>query len=374
MVYNNAMKLSSNTYYDAVTGLDEYGTKLGGLIKELLLDEEVQVHSITHRVKGQESTLQKVNSRPKKYTNMSEITDLLGIRVITYFPNDVDKVAAIVREEFTIDNENSVDKRKSLDPDQFGYLSLHFVASMSKERTKLIEYQRFAKFKFEIQVRSILQHAWAEIEHDLGYKAKNGLPTTMRRSFSQLAGLLEIADKEFEQLRVDLKNYETDVNNTITSAPQNLMIDQSTIGALLKTNGLLLELDTSIAAMFGQALEEDINPVYAGKEAEELKALGIHDIKTLLNITTEYRSYILNFAKKWIEKPDDVPDLDFKTISKGISLFYVSYVIASQMREDALVNWRKELRKHNPEILNEVNGVWKEVVGELGEPKSHLKL
>ena len=55
----------------------------------------------------------------------------------------------------------------------------------------------------EIQVSTILQDAWAEIEHDIVYKSPEDIPFRLRRRFACLAGLLEIADREFESLRQD---------------------------------------------------------------------------------------------------------------------------------------------------------------------------
>ena len=75
---------------------------------------------------------------------------------------------AALQDQFYIDEKNSVDKRKALGDREFGYLSLHRIAMVSPQRGKLIEYLRFKDEPFEIQIRSILQHAWAEIEHDLG--------------------------------------------------------------------------------------------------------------------------------------------------------------------------------------------------------------
>jgi len=64
----------------------------------------------------------------------------------------------------------------------------------------LPEYKRFSGLVAEIQVRTILQHAWAEIEHDIQYKAISALPTRVRRRFASLAGLIEIADREFQAI------------------------------------------------------------------------------------------------------------------------------------------------------------------------------
>jgi putative GTP pyrophosphokinase len=80
-------------------------------------------------------------------------------------------VAELIEREFVIDRDNTVDKRKQLDPDRFGYLSLHHIVQLGPTRSQLVEYSSFGGIKAEIQTRSILQHSWAEVEHDLGYKS-----------------------------------------------------------------------------------------------------------------------------------------------------------------------------------------------------------
>ena len=180
------------------------------LLSRVLVGERIVVHSITHRCKAIESLEKKVGRSDKAYASLSQITDLAGVRVITYFASDVDKVARIVEREFEIDTPNSIDKRASLDPDRFGYQSLHYVASLNAPRGALIEYRDFSGKKFELQIRSILQHAWAEIEHDLGYKSASGVPREIRRRFARVAGLLEIADDEFSSLREELQRYKRD--------------------------------------------------------------------------------------------------------------------------------------------------------------------
>ena len=136
-----------------------------------------------------------------KYNNWNEITDLASVRVITYYATDVDKVSEILESEFDVDKEHSIDKRTSLETDRFGYCSVHHVVSMSPSRLALRECYAYAGMKREIQIRTALQHAWAEIEHDIGYKSEITIPKEMRRSSSRIAGLLEIAFLFFHQVR-----------------------------------------------------------------------------------------------------------------------------------------------------------------------------
>ena len=147
--------------------LENLDKSLETLINSLLKQKGIKAHQIQTRVKNRDSLEKKILAK-QKYEFLDDITDIVGIRIITYFEDEVDKVAKVVEEEFDIDRENSVDKRE-IDTDRFGYRSLYYVASLKKSRTILSEYSDFETFKFEFQIRSILQHSWAEIEHDLGY-------------------------------------------------------------------------------------------------------------------------------------------------------------------------------------------------------------
>lgn len=167
----------------------QFTNKVAELLKELLNEHNLKVHSVTCRIKTEESLENKLLGSKDKYECLEDITDVSGIRIITYFEDEVDKIANMINEEFDIDKENSIDTRAMLDPDRFGYLSAHYVVKLHPSRLKLREYKRFSDCKAEIQVRSILQHAWAEIEHDTGYKSKQEVPREIRRKFSRLAGI-----------------------------------------------------------------------------------------------------------------------------------------------------------------------------------------
>jgi putative GTP pyrophosphokinase len=67
------------------------------------------------------------------------MTDLIGLRIITYYREDVTRIGEVLKGEFLIDEKNSVDKMAALDPDRFGYLSMHYIASLSPTRRKLAE-------------------------------------------------------------------------------------------------------------------------------------------------------------------------------------------------------------------------------------------
>ena len=103
----------------ATQNLDSFGQAVSRLIEARLADEGIVPHSVSYRVKSLDSATAKLSGN-EKYSDYPDLTDLLGIRVITYFADAVDEVAEHLKPEFDIDEPNSVDKRALLDADRLG--------------------------------------------------------------------------------------------------------------------------------------------------------------------------------------------------------------------------------------------------------------
>ncbi|MFN2339712.1 MAG: GTP pyrophosphokinase family protein [Halanaerobium sp.] len=176
------------------------------ILREALNENEMIFHRIESRVKTAESFREKA-SRNKYNDPINEITDLTGIRIITLFEKEIHQISDIIKGLFKIDYSRSEDKADLLDADKMGYKSIHYIAELSQEKISETELESFAGLKFEIQIRSILQHAWAEIEHDRNYKFKGELPKRLQRRFYALAGMLEIADREFNTLAEEVEKF-----------------------------------------------------------------------------------------------------------------------------------------------------------------------
>lgn len=178
-------------------------------LHNVLREQGVKLNSIEHRVKTEESLIEKLGRKGDKYKNLEDITDLVGLRIITFYSDDVDKVAAIVKNLYVVDWDNSVDKRKLHELTSFGYNSLHYICHLKEGPLSGIP--------FELQMRTALQHVWSSIEHDIGYKGAVKLPPEYRRQFSRLAGMLELADNEFSRLRTTMVDYRRQVNSLVKS-------------------------------------------------------------------------------------------------------------------------------------------------------------
>ncbi|TET17198.1 MAG: hypothetical protein E3J75_03185 [Dehalococcoidia bacterium] len=203
-------------------------SKVADIIKENLEQSGIQYHSVTSRGKSLESFTNKAKS--EKYSDpTNEIKDMAGIRVITYLETDVQKVVEVIEKLFDIDKTNSIDQSQLLGSDKLGYRSVHYVAKFTKSRCKLPEYKKYEDLPFEIQVRSILQHAWAEIEHDRNYKFSGKLPTQLERRFYLVAGMLECADREFVAIGEEIDKYKNTVVEELRKGDLDIDINTASL-------------------------------------------------------------------------------------------------------------------------------------------------
>ena len=177
------------------------------VLRDALASANVTIHSIEVRAKALDSFADKASKpsplnpeEPKYRDPLSEITDLAAARVITFLPGALAQVCTCIEKEFVV-LEKTDKSEELMDEGKFGYHSIHYLVQMATDRVLLPEYKRFAGLTLELQVRTILQHAWAEMEHDIQYKSASVIPVAIRRRFIALAGMLEIADREFQALQ-----------------------------------------------------------------------------------------------------------------------------------------------------------------------------
>ena len=200
-----------------------YSAAVFAILKACMDSQDLKAHSIEYRAKEIESFGDKalrpsdLNPNLPKYPDpVVEITDLAGVRVITYFVSTEAIVDRIIEEQFEV--VEKTDRSALLfEEERLGYSSIHYLVRLRPARQGLPEYARFVGLIAEIQVRTILQHAWAEIEHDIQYKATIALPTEIRRRFMTLAGLLEIGDREFQAIQDDSERLKTEARESVAA-------------------------------------------------------------------------------------------------------------------------------------------------------------
>jgi putative GTP pyrophosphokinase len=253
---------------------DSLAKIVDSLVHKILDQEGINYHDITNRPKTIDRYREK--ALKEKYKDpRSEIMDMAGVRIITYLDSDAKKVEEIIKSNFEVIPEYSKDKSDELGPDRFGYNSIHCICTLGKERFALSEYKKYNDLKFEIQIRTILQHAWAEFEHDKNYKFKGVLPEDMVRRLAMVAGNLELLDWVFESISKDIDEYTHEVEKKTEKGDLNTLITSTSLKVYLTQN-------------FSKLLESGLRPNRDEdddiKMVTELSAMGIDNLEQLNKI------------------------------------------------------------------------------------------
>ena len=295
-------------YQDNLPRFREVEQEVKEKLRQTLADAGLLVAAIESRVKSYNSLAGKLELKGHKYNSLADLTDILGLRVITFYIDDVDKVASAVERLFVIDWDNTVDKRKIHEIDSFGYLSLHYICSVPG-----------FPYRFEIQMRTLLQHAWANMDHDTGYKSGVEIPKRYLRNMSRLAGMLELVDDEFSKIRIELTDYRRRVQALVRSGNlDEVPIDGDTFRSYLDLNPFD-QLNKRIAAM-NQAEIQDVSlmPYLA-----VFKGLGLKTLGDISNVIRDFSEGAYQIACYQI----GLTDLDIISSSIGPQDLCIAFIL-----------------------------------------------
>jgi len=205
-------------------------------IRQMLESSGIQVSSFESRIKTEHSLIGKLQRKAAKYGSLADITDIFGARIVAYYNEDVDRIASLVEGLFEVDWTNSIDKRKMHQFNSFGYNSLHYICRIPKELYYDSEMPFLNDIRFELQMRTALQHVWSDIQHDIGYKSEMDMPAEYHRDLSRLAGLFELADNEFSRIRRNIADYRRRMQSLVQKGRLNeVLLDGDTFASYLQT-------------------------------------------------------------------------------------------------------------------------------------------
>ena len=258
--------------------ITEAGRRFVAMVQGILDEAGINYLSVTGRVKSVESFATKAGRRLDGELvfpdPLREITDQIGVRVITYVLSDVAAVAELMRDQVVVKDDRDMGQ-ETASQGRFGYASRHLLIGLDPARQAQPGFELLRGRVASVQIRTVLQHAWAEFEHDIRYKGT--VPEEHEREFDRrftlAAGLLELADREFSTIRDRLRSGPSEVPDPADDQDDDPRIDPRELAAFLAgqyadagwsrtdhydwISGLLLELGiTSL-----QELSDVLRPV-----------------------------------------------------------------------------------------------------------------
>jgi putative GTP pyrophosphokinase len=178
-------------------------TKIEGRVKDL--DECIR--------KFQRKYQSKLEADEQPYEIKDFISDLVGIRIVCLYEDQVSVVSELLQQHFKIINVTDKTSAVESTEDSFGYKGVHMDLALSDEMAALPKYLPQKDGFFEVQIRSLIQDAWSMLDHKIKYK--RSIPVGLKRRINVLAALFELADREFKEIR----NATTDLMQQATVAP-----------------------------------------------------------------------------------------------------------------------------------------------------------
>ncbi|MBB1455687.1 GTP pyrophosphokinase family protein [Pseudoalteromonas sp. SG43-5] len=182
--------------------------QLNGLVEQ---NDVTLGTAIESRIKTFNSIEGKLLRKNKSITSITDLDDLVGLRIIVLFKSDIVKVCNLIKKHFDVVEQEDTSER--LSDDQFGYHSTHYTVKLPNDWLKLPTLQGLELYKAEIQIRTLSQHTWAVASHKLQYKQEDNVPVPLRRSINRVSALLETVDLEFERLLVERHEYVEHIND-----------------------------------------------------------------------------------------------------------------------------------------------------------------
>ncbi len=288
-----AWKPESDASHDVTAAVTAYaaghpdlvaaGQEALALVTNLLDEAGINYLTVSGRTKSIASFAEKASRSAdgvRLYTDpLHEIGDQIGIRVITYVRDDVGAVADLLADQVVVVDDRDLG-RETASEGRFGYASRHLQITLDPAREHLPAYAHLPGRNIQVQIRTVLQHAWAEFEHDIRYKGT--VPAEhahdFDRRFTLAAGLLELADEEFTTIRNRLRGPLSQAEHlTGAGAGEDPRLDSRELAAFLAgqyadagwsrsdhytwVSGLLLELGITSLDELGEVLraaDEDL--------------------------------------------------------------------------------------------------------------------
>lgn len=209
---------------------DQLASEVVFTLNSTLQRKKIKTHSVLSRVKTVESIANKAKEKGLE-DPLGELEDVVGARIVVLFLSDLPRLDKLIRDSFTvIRSENKVTET---DPSSFGYMSVHYVVTLDDSHSGP-RYDELKGIPVEIQTRTVVMDAWANVSHYLDYKGESSIPKDLRKDFYALSGLFYVADQHFEIFADRSRKSQKRAKEELDSeAPGDIEINLDTFAAFL---------------------------------------------------------------------------------------------------------------------------------------------
>ncbi len=189
------------------------------ILRKQVSEANIEYSTITYRTKTVESFCEK--SYRKGYKEpLSEATDIAGTRIVYLYEQDRERIEEVIERNFKVIEK--VNKLEVREPHEFGYNAIHYLVKLS-DIVSGPRYDDLSELVCEIQVRTILQDAWAIVAHHLSYKKESDIPNSLIRKINALSGLFETADNQFSIINKERCQYRESFETSIKKNLENVL-------------------------------------------------------------------------------------------------------------------------------------------------------
>ena len=377
-------------------------------------DSKLGVVQITGHLKSLDELTDEISVLPDgSYPILSDMQNLMTLRIVTFYKQDIDPVLKRLMESFEV--TASAVTSPADDPETFGYPGSALVLKLADDRLRFEEYKRFADMQIEVQVYSLFQDTWSKIERYIGYNSEQ-FPTEHLREFTHLAYMMELCDSELNNIRSTLTPFDWSQHKKPAPVQEaKKAVDKPAIKSPNKNQGtgkielamrpepvaepeaktpiataspadlLALEklaktrlnapeeditienidnfiLSNNLVRKFDKLISETYNTrlMYRGKNIEPLFASidEVNIYKTLADLERQLhkkRQSILSLAIEIFGPPEKQ---DHEHIPKGITLFLLSYHTIAATRNIKLVQEFLDKYSFDKKLINKNSVLW----------------
>ncbi len=177
------------------------------LVRSIVAETEYAGSTVSGRIKDLGGAIEKFGLKYREklelagtpYEIKDHITDLIGLRLVCLYEDQIEPIGDLFRQELKVLGVTNKVATIEETENEFGYKGLHLDLCLDDDRAGMRGFRAFAPYRFELQIRTIVQDSWSTLDHKIKYK--KSIPGGLKRRINTLAALFELADREFRYIR-----------------------------------------------------------------------------------------------------------------------------------------------------------------------------